>query len=122
VIDDVELRLIWFALQPLYYESFDADAVMERTRTMHLHAETHNALFADKSFDVRDRLGAIPVPTLVVCGAQDWICPPSQSRLIADGIPRAELMMVDNANHAVHQEANALVIARLREFLACSRS
>jgi proline iminopeptidase len=118
VVDDTELRLIWLALQPLYYESFDPDAALERTRTMHLHAETHNALFATKDYDLRDHLHEIAAPTLVICGAKDWICPPSQSKIIADRTPRGELLIVEGANHAVHQEANALVIAAIRDFLA----
>lgn len=118
IIDDTELRLIWLALQPLYYEKFDPDAALERTRTMHLHAETHNALFAERVYDVRAGLKDIPVPTLVICGAKDWICPPKNSKEIADGIPNAELLLVEGANHAVHVEANELVVARVREFLA----
>lgn len=117
VIDDVELRLIWLALQPLYFEKFDPDSALEKTRLMHFHAESHNALFSNQTYDVRDRLKDIAAPTLVICGAHDWICPPSQSRMIAAGIPSAELFMVEGANHAVHVEKNALVIARAREFL-----
>jgi proline iminopeptidase len=118
VKDDMELRLIWLALQPLYYEEFDPDAALERTRTMHLHAETHNALFAERIYDVRDRLKDIDVPTLVICGAKDWICPPNHSRYIAEHVPKAELLEVPNANHAVHVEANETVVAAIREFLA----
>jgi proline iminopeptidase len=118
VVDDTELMLIWAALQPLYYQTFDPDASLERTRKMRFHAETHNALFADKAYDLRARLAEIAVPTLVVCGAADWICPPSQSRLIAEAVPRAELFMVENANHAVHVEARDAVLARIRRFLA----
>ncbi|WP_028035324.1 alpha/beta fold hydrolase [Chelativorans sp. J32] len=118
VKDDMELRLIWLALQPLYYENFDPDAALERTRTMHLHAETHNALFAERIYDVRDQLKDIAVPTLVICGAEDWICPPNHSRLIAEKIPNAELLEVPGANHAVHIEANDVVVAAVRDFLA----
>jgi proline iminopeptidase len=118
VIDDTELRLIWLALLPLYYEAFDADAALERTRTLQLHAETHNALFADKSYDLRAALSTIGVPTLVVVGEHDWICPVSQSREIADGIPGARLVVVPNANHAVHIERNGEVLAAIREFMA----
>jgi len=118
VIDDTELRLIWLALQPLYFETFDPDAALERTRTMHLHAETHNALFKERSYDLRDRLGEIQVPTLVIVGAKDWICTPNHSRLIAERIPNAELLEVPNANHAVHVEANAVVVRAVRDFLA----
>jgi proline iminopeptidase len=117
VVDDTELRLIWLALQPLYYENFDPDAALERTRTMHLHAETHNALFAHKDFDLREALPGIDVPTLVVVGSEDWICPPSQSRLIAECVPGAELLEIAGANHAVHVEANAQVLAGVRDFL-----
>lgn len=117
VVDDTELRLIWFALQPLYFEAFDPDAALERTRTMHLHAETHNAMFKEKEHDLRDALRTMPVPTLVFCGEQDWICPPSQSRLIAELLPDAELWEVAGANHSCHLEKNAEVLARIRDFL-----
>ena len=117
VIDDTELRLIWLALMPLYYENFDPDAALERTRTLQLHAETHNALFAEKHYDVRAQLGTIKVPTLVVVGEHDWICPASQSQEIADGIPGARLLVVPGANHAVHMEKNAEVLLAIRRFL-----
>jgi proline iminopeptidase len=118
VVDDTELRLIWAALQPLYYERFDPDASLERTRRMWFHARTHNDLFAKKDYDLRPRLPEIAVPTLVICGAADWICPPSQSRLIAEAVPKAELFMVEGANHSVHVEARDAVLARIRRFLS----
>lgn len=117
VIDDTELRLIWLALQPLYFETFDPDAALERTRTLSLHAETHNALFAVKDYDLRDQLAGITVPTQVIVGGEDWICPPSQSRLIAERVPGAELLEIPGANHSVHIEANAQVLAGIRSFL-----
>ncbi|TDU00920.1 proline iminopeptidase [Azorhizobium sp. AG788] len=117
VIDDTELRLIWLALQPLYFETFDPDAALERTRTLSLHAETHNALFAVKDYDLRDQLAGIAVPTQVIVGGEDWICPPSQSRLIAGRVPGAELLEIPGANHSVHIEANAQVLAGIRSFL-----
>ncbi len=117
VIDDTELRLIWLALQPLYYENFDPDAALERTRTMHLHAETHNALFKERLYDLRDRLKDISVPTFVICGAEDWICPPNHSRLIAESVQNGEFFEVPGANHAVHAETPDKVISAIRSFL-----
>lgn len=122
VVDDTELMLIWAALQPLYFEKFDPDCSLERTRTMRFHAVTHNALFANKDYDLRPRPHEIAVPTLVICGGADWICPPCQSRLIAEAVPGAELFMVENANHAVHVEAHDAVMARVRAFLAAHGS
>ncbi|RDE09272.1 alpha/beta fold hydrolase [Pelagibacterium lacus] len=118
VVDDTELRLIWLALQPLYYEDFDPDAALEKTRTLKLHAETHNALFKDKSYDLLDKLEAIKVPTFVVCGGNDWICPPSQSRIIAETVPGAEYLEVEGANHPVHAEKPEIVLPAIRDFIA----
>ncbi len=117
--DDMELRLIWLAVQPLYFENFDPDAALRETREVHIHAETHRSLFQhDKYYDVRDQLSTITVPTFVVVGANDWICPPNQSRLIAERIPGAELLVVEGANHPVHIEESELVLGKIREFIA----
>ena len=37
--------------------------------------------------DTRDRLGEIAVPTLVITGEADLICPPRLGREVATGIP-----------------------------------
>jgi proline iminopeptidase len=50
-------------------------------------------------YDVRDRLDTISVPTLVVSGAYDWVCPPGASRAIAAGIPGSVLEILPNAGH-----------------------
>lgn len=118
IIDDIELRLIWLALQPLYSESFSADSALENTRQLSLHAQTHNALFADKNYDLRDRLAEITQPALVIVGGEDWICPPSQSRLIASKIPNAQYLEVTGANHGVHLEARGLVLEAIKRFMA----
>lgn len=118
IVDDTELNLIWFALQPLYFETFNPDAVLESTRTLICHADAHNALYVNKDqYDVRDRLHEIEVPTLVIVGANDWICPPSQSKLIAERIPNARLCLVEGCNHGVHIEANERVVGEIRDFL-----
>lgn len=116
--DDIELRLIWLACQPLYFEQFDPDEALAATRALHIHAETHRELYRhDKYYDVRAALPGIACPTFVVVGANDWICPPNQSHVIASAIPGAELLVVEGANHPVHIEKKELVLARIRDFL-----
>jgi proline iminopeptidase len=118
VADDLELRLIWLAIQPLYFERFDPDAALARTRSMHFHAETHRALFRNKeAYDLRGRLKEIKAQTLVIVGERDWICPPDQSRIIAEGVPGARLLIIKEANHAVHIEKNERVIEAIRAFI-----
>lgn len=69
------------------------------------------------SYDVRDRVGRITAPTLVLCGAQDWICPADESRRIAEAIPGAELVVVPAAGHASTVDAPEAVASAVRDFL-----
>ncbi len=49
--------------------------------------------------DSRPRLGAIAVPTLVLCGAEDRLCTPDTHRAMAAAIPGATLVIVPGAGH-----------------------
>jgi len=121
VENETEFRLLWLAIQPLYSENFDPQSAFEKTRDMDVHVIPHNALYtpeAKAGYDVRPRLHEIKVATLIVVGATDWICPPSQSRIIADLIPDSRLVEVPNANHSVHVQAKEVVFPILRDFLA----
>jgi 3-oxoadipate enol-lactonase len=69
------------------------------------------------TFDVRDRLAGITAPTLVVAGAEDPATPPETVRVIADGIPGAEFVVLPQASHLVSAEQPEAVAARIREFL-----
>ena len=54
--------------------------------------------------DTRDRLGAIALPTLVLYGEEDVICPPRHSREIAGLICGARLIGVPGQAHQPFQE------------------
>ncbi|MBB3086416.1 3-oxoadipate enol-lactonase [Geodermatophilus sabuli] len=69
-------------------------------------------------FDVRDRLGQITMPTLVVAGAEDPATPPDMVRLIADGIPGAQFLVVTGAGHLPNTTDPETVNAALRGHLA----
>lgn len=53
------------------------------------------------TFDVRDRVGEIDVPTLAVCGALDELTPPSYHEYLVDRLPNARLRVVPDAAHLV---------------------
>ena len=62
--------------------------------------------------DVRERLGQVAAPTLVVCGELDEETPPAYSELLAAGIPGATLVLIPAAGHLTPFEAPA-ALARL---------
>ncbi|MBY8877976.1 alpha/beta fold hydrolase [Streptomyces sp. PLK6-54] len=51
------------------------------------------------AFDIREALGGITVPTLVVAGADDVETPPADARLLVAGIPDARLAVVPATGH-----------------------
>ena len=68
-------------------------------------------------FDVRDRLAAVPTPTLVIAGADDPATPVDTVRLIADAIPGAEFLVVPQASHLVSAEQPEAVTGAIGAFL-----
>ena len=85
----------------------------------YFHYETHNYAFSvnNPSYDVRPRLGDIRVPTLVICGRNDWITPLSKSEEIAARIPGSRLEVFDRAA-TCRWSKNEKFISLLRSFLA----
>jgi 3-oxoadipate enol-lactonase len=79
--------------QPELVERFDAQ----------FRANTPACLAADMraiaSVDVYGRLGSIPAPTVVVCGAEDNLTPLPMADELAAAIPGATLEIVPDAGH-----------------------
>lgn len=94
--DDDEFKLIYFAMMPLYTETYDPDVALKACRGMVFVAESHSMspspscefgrmlttrvddLYSEKEkyFDYTEQLGSISAKTLVIVGEKDWICPP----------------------------------------------
>jgi 3-oxoadipate enol-lactonase len=56
------------------------------------------------AFDARERLAAVAASTLVIAGAEDPAIPAEDSRLLAEGIPGARLVVLDRAAHLANVE------------------
>jgi pimeloyl-ACP methyl ester carboxylesterase len=68
--------------------------------------------------DKLDALGALHgVETTVICGERDLLTPPHNSRVIAEELPDAELLMVPDAGHMVMLERPDVVNASLRRLV-----
>ena len=67
--------------------------------------------------DATGYLGEVRVPTLVVAGEDDRFTPPERSRLLADSIPGARLLLVRGGTHSLPIEMPDLVNLTVRRFL-----
>ncbi|MBQ0825541.1 bifunctional 3-oxoadipate enol-lactonase/4-carboxymuconolactone decarboxylase PcaDC [Streptomyces tagetis] len=61
------------------------------------------------AFDVREELGRVGVPTLVLVGSDDQVTGPAEARTLVAGIPDARLAVVPGASHLVPVEQPAAV-------------
>lgn len=64
------------------------------------------------------RLAHIAVATLIVCGADDVVCPPELSREMAAAMPHARLALIEGAGHYVTLEQPEAVAAEIAAWLA----
>ena len=107
---------MWNAMAPLYFSRWD-----ERYRPL-VEVERMNPeplrQFNATPFDLRPDLGRIEAETLVITGRDDFICGPAGAQVLADGIPRSELVIVENAGHMLHLEQPKAFSGPVEAFLS----
>jgi pimeloyl-ACP methyl ester carboxylesterase len=77
----------------------------------------HADLRACRRFDVVGRLNEIGAPTLVICGQEDHMTPPEYSRQLAENIPGARLLVIENGGHMVALEQAPAVAGAITDYL-----
>ena len=73
---------------------------------------------AMQGWDAFERLDQVSVPTLVLHGTEDRLIAPQNARILAEGIPGAELHWLRGAGHLYHSEQADAADAAVLEFIA----
>ena len=68
--------------------------------------------------DLRERIGAIRAPTLVISGSEDPAAPPDHGRRIVEAIPGARLLIVPAAHLANLEAPDRVTEALIEHFTA----
>ncbi|MFE3269618.1 alpha/beta fold hydrolase [Streptomyces sp. NPDC059215] len=103
------------AIQPAYFA--DHRETAGRTGGSPRLRGTHDPNRLPADWDVRDRLGAIGTPALVIVGAHDFICPPKWARQMYDALPDARLCELSGSGHFGHIEEPALFATAVLDFV-----
>lgn len=118
---DEELTPIVYRELPLYFAHYGP---VEAGYLDSLRSELINAdalkVFNEKifnTFDMRDRLGAITAPTLVITGDEDFICGPVCAQEICAGIKGSRMVVVGDAGHQAYIEQPQAFHDEVAEFL-----
>ena len=67
-------------------------------------------------FDVRDRLGAVSVPALIIVGSHDALTPVRQAKAIARCLPHAEFVLLPGCGHMVMLERRTELAEAIGDF------
>jgi 3-oxoadipate enol-lactonase len=76
------------------------------------------AVEAMKAFDSRTWLQQITCPTLVIAGAEDTAVPRAHANMLAQGIPGAQLRVIDGAGHTLIWTHREIFVQAVEAFLA----
>lgn len=88
---------------------------MIRATPIDVIAEFYPALMVHDKLDALETLGR--VPALVLVGGRDRLTPPEHGRRVAEALPDAELVEVDEAGHVLPLEYPGVVTGGLRRLV-----
>ncbi|MCB8923450.1 MAG: alpha/beta hydrolase [Ardenticatenaceae bacterium] len=80
-------------------------------------AVLHGDFVACNTFDVREQLPEIAVPTLIIAAAEDKMAPPKFSEFLAAGIPQAQLVLLADTGHMLTLEREGEVETAVQTFM-----
>ncbi|WP_437288246.1 alpha/beta fold hydrolase [Sorangium sp. So ce406] len=108
---------------PLYSTTFDPQKAAESSARTIYNVEAWNVALERfmRTFDFTPRLPEIEVPTLVIAGRHDWICPPDLSEEIARLIPGADLRIFERSSHSVRADEPRALLDAIAGFLVYKR-
>lgn len=116
-------RLAIESLKPLYLAAAHRDDEELLGTILDMALDLGPDVFQRQSLALHDRpdsvdtLATISCPTLVMCGGEDTLCPVDYHELMADQIPTAKLVVVENCGHLASLEAPDAVTQELTELL-----
>lgn len=121
-----QLSKFYELMAPMYSVTYNAEpsdeerqaAIDARERSNRCY-EALNEGFGGflKTFDVRELLPTITVPTLVMGARHDWITPVEDSEEIASLIPDSELVIFENSSHSVIKDEHTHYVSTVLDFV-----
>jgi len=116
VTDDAGFTAIARRVFPLYFRDYWAD----EARYAALGAHLEGWLAPQRAGGTVDDLALLPAvaqPVLVIVGRYDFICGPKWSALMADALPDARLVVLEDSGHFGHLETPAEFAAAVTSFV-----
>ena len=121
--ESIETMAAWIAAT--WFVDGDKHPLYEFTKAAGAGASQEGAIQMIRTsapWDIRDRLGEISMPTLVICGDSDRSTHPGLSYELWHGIPNAQLCVLPGCAHNAHLELSEVFNPLIARFLAGASS
>src|SRR5215212_5017924 len=116
--DEHDFGDLWRAMAPLYFSRWDERHRPWLDRSSDGSNPAPLRVFNAAPPDLRPALGRIEAETLVVAGADDFICGPVAARTIADGVAGAQLIVLEASGHMLFLEQPEAFRVAVESFLS----
>lgn len=115
-----ELERLFHTVLPLYFHQFDPKLAgrLFAVVVWSTSAAARNEHLLPR-YNVVSRLKEIEVPTLIVVGRDDFVCPPSQAGLLHERISDSELIVMEKSGHFPYVEEPDVFFRSVRSWLRC---
>lgn len=113
-----DLEALWRAMAPMYFARWDDEAQAFVDETSAVGNADALRLFNTDIPDLLPELSRIEADTLVIAGADDFICGPTPAHEIADAIANAQVVILPHAGHFTYFEARDEFRRAVLDFLA----
>lgn len=117
VTSNEEMRQQLLMIAPLYFKTYVPEIANRLLESVIVNVSGHAAEGELENYNVTPRLGEIQIPTLILVGRYDFVCPPSQAQILHEGIPNSELIIFENSGHFAYVEESDAFFKSIREWI-----
>jgi proline iminopeptidase len=117
ITSNEEMRQQLMTITPLYFKKYIPEIANRLLENVIINISGDAAEGELEAYNMTPRLGEIQIPTLILVGRYDFICPPSQAEIMHDGIPNSELVIFENSGHFAYVEEPDAFFKTIREWV-----
>lgn len=121
VKDDADLEELAGLIGNMYFHDPNNPIAADFGIDVQFSADGYNRGFVDihAQHNVIDKLSEITIPTLVLCGSDDWITPYEQgSAILHAKIPNSKLIMFEKSGHCIFAEEQEKFLNTVKDFMS----
>lgn len=117
---DEAIRAAFLEIAPLYFDRPDPALIAAAFAKLICRADGNLRAAELSSYDLRCRIAEIDIPTLILAGDNDFVCPDSEARWMQVMLPNARLHVFEHCGHFPFIERQQDCLRVIRQWLVAT--